>query len=276
MASSLDSWDSVMPVESLRPKFLLIDEDDRILGQCLDAEGLFVEATDEDEYVTIELLGCLPSQRMRDYLTGSKRYRQRNPLSLEWLRMLDAAGEPLVDFWLSEIVDWRPSALDPLRMDLIAVWGVDSPLAGARDVWECWLVARPDRLNLWAEYEGAARDEWLTIVRRDQRELRRPDRAPGRTCDLDGSHVTDKAGFYLAIGEAINGPGGYFGCNLDALDDCLCGGFGARTPFTLIWQDSQVARKSLATPIEGADEPSTYYDVILFIFQDHDVAVVLR
>ncbi|MFG1827795.1 barstar family protein [Microbispora bryophytorum] len=245
-------------------------------GQCLDAEGLYVEVTDEDESVTIELLGCLPSQRMRDYLTGSKRYRQRNPLGLAWLRMLDTVGEPWVDFWLSQIVDWRPSALDPQRVDLVAVWGVDSPLAGARDVWERWLVARPDRLNLWAEYEGVAREEWLTIVRRDQRRLGRPDRAPGRTYDLDGSHITDKAGFYLAIGEAINGPGGYFGCNLDALDDCLCGGFGARTPFTLIWQDSQIARGSLATSIEGMDEPFTYYDVILSIFQDRDVAVVLR
>ncbi|MBD3146737.1 barstar family protein [Microbispora camponoti] len=65
-------------------------------------------------------------------------------------------------------------------------------------------------------------------------------------------------------------------CNLDALDDCLCGGFGARTPFTLIWQDSQIARGSLATSIEGMDEPFTYYDVILSIFQDRDVAVVLR
>ncbi len=109
--------------------------------------------------------------------------------------MLDAAGEPLVDFWLSQVVDWRPSALDPQRVDLVAVWGVDSPLAGARDVWERWLVARSDRLNLWAEYEGVVREEWLTIVRRDQRRLRRPDRAPARTYDLDGSHVTDKAGF---------------------------------------------------------------------------------
>ncbi|MEU7941103.1 hypothetical protein [Microbispora bryophytorum] len=48
-----------MPVESLRPKYFLIDEDDRILGQCLDAEELYVEVTDEDESVTIELLGCL-------------------------------------------------------------------------------------------------------------------------------------------------------------------------------------------------------------------------
>lgn len=34
----------------------------------------------------------------------------------------------------------------------------------------------------------------------------------------------------FSIGEAINGPGGYFGWNLDALHDCLRGGFGALTP----------------------------------------------
>lgn len=67
-----------------------------------------------------------------------------------------------------------------------------------------------------------------------------------------------------------------FGFTLDALNDCLRGGFGARTPFTLIWRDFEIARESLATPIEGADGPSSYYDAILTILQDHDVAVVLR
>ncbi|WP_432926932.1 barstar family protein [Microbispora sp. CA-135349] len=76
-----------------------------------------------------------------------------------------------------------------------------------------------------------AREESLTIVRLQRRwRTRQFDRPPGRAYDLNGSHVTDKAGFYLAIGEAINGPGGYFGCNLDALNDCLRGRFGARTP----------------------------------------------
>ncbi|WP_285780155.1 barstar family protein [Microtetraspora sp. NBRC 13810] len=266
-----------MPGESVRPKFLLIDGDDLVLGECLDAEGLFVESRDDDEPVTIELLGCLPVQRMRDYLSGSKRYRRRNPLGLEGLRMLDAAGEPLVDLWLSQIIDCRPSALGSERVDLVGEWGYDSPLACARDVWERWLTARPDRPNLWAGYEGAAREEWLTLVRRDRRApTDRPDRSPGRTYDLDGSHITDKAGFYLAIGEAINGPGGYFGCNLDALNDCLRGRFGAQTPFTLIWHDSHIARESLATPMERPDGHSTYFDVIQDIFREHGVDVTLR
>jgi RNAse (barnase) inhibitor barstar len=62
------------------------------------------------------------------------------------------------------------------------------------------------------------------------------------TDNLDGLNVTDLAGFYCAIGEAVNGPGGYFGWNPDALHDCLRGGWGAAQPFRLIWHDAAVAR----------------------------------
>lgn len=50
---------------------------------------------------------------------------------------------------------------------------------------------------------------------------------------LDGAYISDVPSFYLSLGEAINGDSGYFGANLDALDDCLCGGFGAKRPFTI-------------------------------------------
>lgn len=109
-------------MDSVQPKSLLIDEDDQVLGVCLDAEGIFVEPTESDEDLTVEILGCLHAQRLRDYLEGSKRYRQRNPLDSLWLRMLDAAGEPLMDFWAGEILEWRPPRLDPERVDIVAVW----------------------------------------------------------------------------------------------------------------------------------------------------------
>lgn len=51
----------------------------------------------------------------------------------------------------------------------------------------------------------------------------RPERP---TYVLDGRGVTDRAAFYTALGAALNGPGGYYGSNLDALADCLHGGFG--------------------------------------------------
>lgn len=109
-------------MDAVHPKVPLVDEDDRVLAECLDVEGVFVELAKCDEDLTVEILGCLLAQRVRDYLEGSERYRRRNPLDALWLRMLDAAGEPLVDFWTGDIIDWRPSRLDPERVDLLARW----------------------------------------------------------------------------------------------------------------------------------------------------------
>ncbi|WP_204016947.1 barstar family protein, partial [Sphaerimonospora thailandensis] len=92
----------------------------------------------------------------------------------------------------------------------------------------------------------------------------------------------DIEGFYCALGEAINGPGGYFGWNLSALDDCLRGQWGAAPPFRLIWHDADVARRHL---VLGYDRPAydqrswgpaiTLQD-LLDIFTDRGAEVDLR
>ncbi|OKK08433.1 hypothetical protein AMK26_05355 [Streptomyces sp. CB03234] len=64
---------------------------------------------------------------------------------------------------------------------------------------------------------------------------------------IEGRRVTTPAGFWRAVGEAVNGPGGYFGHNRDAFADCLSGGFG--TPedggFAFEWRDHDVSRRAL-------------------------------
>ena len=47
-----------------------------------------------------------------------------------------------------------------------------------------------------------------------------------KTYRIDGSRISSAPDFYAEIGRAVNGDGGYFGSNLDALADCLRGGFG--------------------------------------------------
>lgn len=64
--------------------------------------------------------------------------------------------------------------------------------------------------------------------------------------ELPGAEIASLEAFWVVIGEVINGPGGYFGWNLDAFRDCLRGGFG--TPdigFTLCWLDSEKSRVAL-------------------------------
>jgi RNAse (barnase) inhibitor barstar len=67
---------------------------------------------------------------------------------------------------------------------------------------------------------------------------------------LDGTQIRTLEDFWRVVGEAINGPGGYFGRNLDAFNDCLKGGFG--TPddddYVIEWRDHQTSREYLGYP----------------------------
>jgi RNAse (barnase) inhibitor barstar len=72
---------------------------------------------------------------------------------------------------------------------------------------------------------------------------------------IDGSRVTGPERFWDVIGEAVNGPGGYFGRNLDAFADCLSGGMG--TPddgdFVIEWRDHAQSARAL-----GHEETARY------------------
>ncbi|MEU9199846.1 barstar family protein [Streptomyces sp. NPDC048332] len=64
---------------------------------------------------------------------------------------------------------------------------------------------------------------------------------------IDGSEVTGPERFWDVVGEAVNGPGGYFGRGLDSFADCLRGGMG--TPddgdFVLEWRDHVRSARAL-------------------------------
>ncbi|MFH8618151.1 barstar family protein [Streptomyces sp. NPDC017979] len=68
---------------------------------------------------------------------------------------------------------------------------------------------------------------------------------------IDGSTIAGLPDFWRAIGEAVNGPGGYFGSNFDALADCLGGGYG--TPdddddVVFEWRAHERSRTALGHP----------------------------
>ncbi|MFD0343167.1 barstar family protein [Streptomyces sp. NPDC127117] len=77
---------------------------------------------------------------------------------------------------------------------------------------------------------------------------------------IEGSRVTGLEQFWKVIGEAVNGPDGYFGRNLDALADCLGGGMG--TPddddFVFEWRDHASSARAL-----GHAETARYLRQIL-------------
>ena len=63
--------------------------------------------------------------------------------------------------------------------------------------------------------------------------------------EIPGEQIQTLESFYEVIGQVINGPGGYFGDNLDAFIDCLRGEFGTPDDFTLKWVNSNISKKNL-------------------------------
>lgn len=93
---------------------------------------------------------------------------------------------------------------------------------------------------------------------------------------IDGRRITDRASLYAALGAALNGPGGYYGSNLDALADCLHGGFGPEPPFTLVWRDAATVRARLTGTVVVRGRELGYFDAVVDTLRSEGVTVLLR
>ena len=92
---------------------------------------------------------------------------------------------------------------------------------------------------------------------------------------IDGRKIKSANDFYREIGSSVNGPGGYFGRNLDALADCLRGGFGTpeQRPYEFEWQHSAVSRQHLNDVRHGGH---TLFEAIQDVFRDAGVPLNLK
>ncbi|MET8575334.1 barstar family protein [Streptomyces sp. NPDC005012] len=196
------------------------------------------------------------------------------------MSLLDGDGATMGSYfanWVT-VVDVEPSARGAGLLDLTVTLCCEDALPGAEPVWELVRTGRLNRCGLWRELAAEERHAWLSVAlgAREYQRHGRPDAPTGQVFTLDGRHVVDEDSFYCAIGEAVNGPGGYFGWNLDALDDCLLGRWGATTPFTLHWDSSAEARARLAEHVPTGDGDIPLFDLLLRIFRERGVSVVLR
>jgi RNAse (barnase) inhibitor barstar len=261
--------------------FVLVGWGELPYGTCRDVTGLF-RGRAAPPVPRVRLLGCQPETPLltaldaigRSTETGLRRRRIRAEV-----HTVGADGS--VSRVLSAVVSGTVEASEPspLGTGLVDVT-VDSeprePLpTGLLDILKHWRTGVPSEKNLWAAYDHELRQYWAGTAFLHRPST--PDRPPGTTYDLDGRFVTDIEGFYCAIGEAINGPGGYFGRDLDELDDCLQGTYGAQAPFRLVWHDSTTAREHL---LDGYDRRrlrhGTPMNHLLDLLTAHHIDIDLR
>jgi Barstar (barnase inhibitor) len=229
---------------------------------CSDVEGFFTCPDNSEGRRFIGLLDASVGGPLLEYCEGRRRGNKIR--SNAHLQVLDLAGEVIGAYFMTVLAcyDCMPrseAAIDrdenraETRYDVTLDIVADGKPSAVKEIWQRWGNGRPSAKNLWAAYPSNERLAWLDVVRSHDRPGLHPDAPPGTTFELDGQYVTDYAGLYCAIGEAINGPGGYFGADLGALSDCLSGGFGARIPFTLRWHMFDVAARHLSKPFSGEE-----------------------
>ncbi|MGC9537686.1 barstar family protein [Streptomyces sp. UG1] len=233
----------------------------RWLGSCREFARVL---PDEQAAPQLVLRGLAPGERLRRAMvTGARRALD---LDEAWLEIRDDSGDPLTDRLLRPRVrSWRPSSHGPDLMDLELDGEIDSPVpAHARPLWDRWLAGPPQTPGLWAGLDTRQREAWLGLVRERGCRLEHRSRPAGQVYELDGRHITDEPGLFLALGEAVNGPGGYFGGCVDALVDCLRGDFGHTAPATLLWRDAAPAREHLSQVLTPQGEP---YDLLALVLE---------
>lgn len=221
------------------------------------------------------LRGLAQGDRLRTALrTGTRRALDLEQAALE---TRDARGEPLTDRLLwTTVRDWGPSSYGADLIDLELDGEFFTPVPTyAHSVWERWLAGPPDTLGAWAGLDTRRREAWLDLAR--DRACRRThrDRPARHAYELDGRQITDEPGLYLALGEAVNGPGGYFGGCLDALTDCLRGSFGYTAPATLLWRHSATAREHLFRALTPHGRPFDLFAEALDVLAEGGMQVSL-
>ncbi|MBE1441250.1 barstar family protein [Paenibacillus sp. OAS669] len=228
-------------------KFSIIDDESGLtIGSCNDIAGLtgdeFIVINDES-LNRITLLNFQFSEIFKKEWLGKKYYIGNLQLTI-----LNNSGVNIGAYYfgLDEAVSCRK----------IGFWeGQHTRLAGtllyaasreAMVLWDEWRTAQPDQYNMWVNLTSSERLGWLEVIRlfndfcsSSNNSNNKQDKS-GEIYHLDGLHIKDRTSFFCALGEAVNGPGGYFGVCLDSLSDCLCGGFGARPPFTIHWNHADV------------------------------------
>lgn len=73
----------------------------------------------------------------------------------------------------------------------------------------------------------------------------------------------------------MNGPGGYFGGCVAALEDCLRGAFGHTAPATLLWRHAATARAHLSRALTPDGDPYDLFAAVLEALADGGMHVTL-
>lgn len=227
---------------------LLDDKSELVIGYCKEIEGLDgkVYSDGDVSYHQIELEQFVFCKEFKEYLIKRKESLSR----LVYICVIDNNKNPIGKFLFSVFDDiyYHKTGFPEGTVDITWRGSLEEVLSNKEiEIWNKWRISYPLKKNEWSNLSEDGRRAWLKVVKNYNINTLKCYEMQEKIFYLDGTYVTDYPSFFCALGEAINGTGGYYGFDIYSLIDCFHGGFGATVPFTLIWKNHQIAKKCLDT-----------------------------
>ncbi|MFG2023837.1 barstar family protein [Streptomyces sp. NPDC048825] len=219
------------------PLYMVTDEESGdLLVTAEEVEGFFVDPEEESPEVVF--------LRAREVNKGKRRTDDAV------LQIVNRQGECIGEYFIGRAVLGDTGAESPdgkISSVSYRFFGNRCDYPAAAKIWRRWASGVTVKRGEWLQWPVRQHSAWLHVV---QTAWFTANRSAARygvddVIHLDGAHIATKSGFFCALGEAVNGPGGYYGSNLDALADCISSNSGEGPLVKIVWRDFRASQGSL-------------------------------
>ncbi|WP_436973735.1 barstar family protein [Nocardia asteroides] len=232
----MNNENTATPVATEWNYALYVEDQDSTLAYCSDIENFFTDSHQNTARTQLILRKAKLSP------SHSKKTFRPNPVKPAGngeIRILSRNRDIIGSYYVSDIVITPIDTVISESVDLFDIPIVCNvltpPSAVERPLWNMRREGGPKVLNTWQTLSDVDLYSWIRVAQVYQLHNPAPTSPPGTTFFIDGQGIENVPGLFCALGEAVNGPGGYFGMGLESLADCLHGGFGASAPFSISW-----------------------------------------
>ena len=218
---------------------LVEDETQQEILAAADIRGFFVDPSiGESDVITV---------------VGSSLRPEKLPVTFVYVefQVSDVRGKEIGGYYIGriDVIGAKENESDPDRTDLtVSLDGYALPYPYAGGIWRIWAQGSPVEPGMWAEFPPEAHESWLHVVQKAWGRSGRSSVIHGDSdsYEIAGADLANIHSFYCALGEAVNGPGGYLGSTASGLADCLFSSGGRNKKlFRLVWRDFDVSRRNI-------------------------------
>lgn len=226
-----------MMIDADFPMYVVTDEESRAtLVAAEEVEGFFVDPEEESPEVVF----------LRPHRVDMGKRRAEGAV----LEVVNRRREKIGEYFIGRAVIGDMGVELPggkISSVSYRFFGNRCEYPAAEKIWRRWASGEALGEGEWLQWPVRHHDAWLHVVQNAWFASNRRAARYGldEVAYLDGGHISTKSGFFCALGEAVNGPGGYFGSSLDALAECVSSRLGEGPLAKIVWRNFRASQEAL-------------------------------